>query len=501
MADAAVSGPFARIYPKTFMGRDTSGLIPWHLAQDAVISGVDIGSTSPDSGDYCVKGDVTAMKLSIPAKLWLNAAKALSNEVYGEGLRAIMLHFMQSDDEDVQFAEREVVLAFLCCVKASQSGMGSPPASSLAPYVAALPDAVDLPSIWPEGSAKLRCLKGTELARAVAAKRHSIVAEHALFAPVVTATFAKLLPDTSGWFTVDLWKWADAVYWSRVFSLEEMLRGMGVDAVDAVMGAMFQAPPALCDRCMVPLIDFLNHSNEPNVQWTLALSGDDDGNMSAAIELIAADGGTVPATVSASSGAGSSSAELCISYGDKPNAEFLFHYGFVCYGPSADSCGLPLPIPDMSDASAELTEAKLSVMFALNYSKPVFRVCAPDSDCPPSADLTGKLCAVLGSYTELIVLRVMLAEDTATVETLANVMLGAASAGLESALAPVSAANEAAVLHFILSSIRTALGEMATPAELSELPDDVSSQHVKLFVEVQRAVLSAALEFLAPPGK
>jgi hypothetical protein len=98
--------------------------------------------------------------------------------------------------------------------------------------------------------------------------------------------------------------WADAIYWSRVLELPSS------------SGGSYHA--------LVPLIDMCNHSIQPNARWQVTEQGN--------VQLI------TNAT---------SATELCISYGDKPNAELLFSHGFAL----ADN-PIPEPYPMLVPLSA-----------------------------------------------------------------------------------------------------------------------------------------------------
>ncbi|KAJ3171846.1 hypothetical protein HDU87_008234 [Geranomyces variabilis] len=185
-----------------------------------------------------------------------------------------------------------------------------------APYIRILPDIgeIDTPVLWTDNAA-LAGLEGTELAAGVKAKRSALLREFEKLRPHLN------LLDAGGGdiFTPERFAWADAVFWSRVLGLGQALREFGGQ------------PNASSDYHLIPLVDFCNHSPDANIRWHIS------EDQSHVVELRSTPTkGDAPLEVPADS-------ELFISYGDRPNAEFLFIHGFVLPDNPANVLKLSVP--------------------------------------------------------------------------------------------------------------------------------------------------------------
>ncbi|KAJ3173146.1 hypothetical protein HDU88_004607 [Geranomyces variabilis] len=209
--------------------------------------------------------------------------------------------------------ERTTLLIFLLWGYASISrGEEGPTASGdakqrldatfWAPYIRILPEIgeIDTPVLWTDKAA-LAGLEGTELAAGVNAKRSALLREFEKLRPHLN------LLDTGGGdiFTPERFAWADAVFWSRVLGLGQALREFGGQ------------PDTSSDYHLIPLVDFCNHSPNANIRWHIS---DDPSHVVELRSTPTID--DAPVKVPADT-------ELFISYGDRPNAEFLFIHGFV----------------------------------------------------------------------------------------------------------------------------------------------------------------------------
>lgn len=448
--------------------RDVTGLSGFVKARGAVIDGVSIKKLSEDDSDYGLTAESAdaACSLRIPSSAWLNAAAVLSDESYGPQFRDFMLESLESD---VVVTPRHLIQLFLIVSRT----LGS----AWSPYVASLPSSVDLPATWPPDSPLLTALRGTELEAAVAGKQRMLVAEFESLVPLVTSNLNR-----GDWFTLSQWIWSDGVYWSRVFSMHEALgRGGEAASLSRLFGG---APHALCDETLVPFVDMLNHSAAPTLRWALDVSGSPDGGdsaVSACVVLVKEE--EAPSGTSA----------LTISYGDKCNAEMLFHYGFVCNSVDEDSVGLPFPPFDDSDELAPLKEALLS---SLPVDKPVFRVCVPK---PGSARST--LDSILPMPTDVDILRVCACSSGPALTALLLRMPPPDDDGTQTPfrIGFLDEETDVTVGTWIADAARDRLRQFPTPEELlglKALTQPVAA-HVKRFVETQRDILVSVSSFFA----
>lgn len=436
-------------------------LTPWLLEHRAVIENVHIDSTG-GGASYGLRSGTAPLRVFIPHQLVLTASQALKDPSVGKQLTDLMLAMLEFD---LELSERQIILLFLIV------GRRSPTATFWSPYLIALPDDVKCPSSWELDSPEMSLLAGTELEVAVNAKRRSLAQEFSVFVEVFSMLPDALGPETLEWFTYDTWLWADSVYWSRVFSLREALLGLG--EADDVLPAVFRAPASLCDMALVPLVDFLNHSDtDPTCHWTIRLPETADGSL--LVEL-----------VDDRAASADCETELSISYGDKPNAELLFHYGFCSRSIRDDSVGLPLPSISGDEV---VSDKKQAVLTALGMTQPVFRLRMPAPDAPPCA------ASVLKVELDNDALRVLMCDSEEQLDEL----LATASSRADGVfrVGVVSELVEARVSAVIVQAAQNMLDSMCSPAELEACENTPRVSIVKTFVNMQRSILEACLAVL-----
>ncbi|KAI7855017.1 hypothetical protein BDC45DRAFT_507534 [Circinella umbellata] len=175
-------------------------------------------------------------------------------------------------------------------------------------------------------------LDGTNLSRSIYAKRSVLMRE------------LTMIKDTVEWMTLDMWIWADIVFWSRVVSIGSSDDDGGNDSKNG-------------DLALIPFFDFANHSLQPNIRWCPANDGGID---------------FVPNSSSASL-AGN---ELLISYGDKSNQELLFLHGFTLKD-NPEPSRITMALTGFLDMSMMESQVKLS--WITQSSKPVLTLMVPSS--------------------------------------------------------------------------------------------------------------------------
>ena len=171
-------------------------------------------------------------------------------------------------------------------------------------------------------------LDGTNLSRSIHAKRSALVRE------------LEMVKDTIEWMTLDMWIWADIIFWSRVVSI-------GSSDDDSNNG----------DLALIPFFDFANHSLQPNIRWCPA------------------DGGGINFVANSSSGSLAGN-ELLISYGDKSNQELLFLHGFTLED-NPEPSRITMALTSFLDMSMMDNQVKLSWITQL--AKPVLTLLVPSA--------------------------------------------------------------------------------------------------------------------------
>ncbi|RKP06443.1 hypothetical protein THASP1DRAFT_31745 [Thamnocephalis sphaerospora] len=122
--------------------------------------------------------------------------------------------------------------------------------------------------------------------------------------------------------TLDEMRWADAIYWSRVLEVPFFSDASNSDDSNGSYTLR---------RALLPLIDMCNHAGEnTNARWQVMNDG--------AVKLCVY-GRQLSATKT------TSPVQLLYSYGDKPNAELLFNYGFALEDNAVDeTCPIVAPL-------------------------------------------------------------------------------------------------------------------------------------------------------------
>ncbi|KAG0364822.1 hypothetical protein BGX24_004438 [Mortierella sp. AD032] len=166
-------------------------------------------------------------------------------------------------------------------------------------YIATLPDVSTPVTLGPE--LVRGYLAGTLLLDSVCAKRSKLDAEFEHLSGNLGA-----FEDWPVRPTLENFIWADATFWSRVLSFKtqwtEDDTSSNHDDSD--------------DMHMVPYLDFANHAANPNIRWEV----DSDGLRVWGQESLLQDSSDDPVE-----------REVFLSYGNKPNTELLFLYGFTMH--------------------------------------------------------------------------------------------------------------------------------------------------------------------------
>ncbi|KAI8816501.1 uncharacterized protein EV422DRAFT_571681 [Fimicolochytrium jonesii] len=250
------------------------------------------------------------------------------------------------------------------------------------PYIRILPDLDDLdtPIFWPESSPALALLQGTPLATAVAAKKNKLNREFGELKPHL-----QHLQPPGVTITEQRFLWADAVFWSRVLSLGSALQ------IQPDVNENAASPD---DYHLIPLIDLCNHSPDASIRWNISSSP--SSSPSPVIDLRAVNDTTLPENT-----------ELFISYGAKPNTEFLFLHGFVI--PSNPHNALvvsPVPfiestylqtedddLPDVDQTAIKnAIQEKMELLARLGVPPMIYL-------SPPTGDVTDETLSEIGPHT------------------------------------------------------------------------------------------------------
>ncbi|KAJ1664535.1 hypothetical protein EV178_004048 [Coemansia sp. RSA 1646] len=152
-------------------------------------------------------------------------------------------------------------------------------------------------------AASREALSATPLRMAADAKLRQLHTQYDAFSSVLYEW--KTVHSVSGPVDYEAYKWANFIVLSRAVSLQST---GDKDCLSVHAGS---------DRALVPLLDMLNHSSEPLAHWSVGVDG--------AVSVFA-NGSPDHQCLGASVGP---SIELCFSYGDKSNTEWLYEYGFV----------------------------------------------------------------------------------------------------------------------------------------------------------------------------
>ncbi|KAJ2848561.1 hypothetical protein GGI22_005708 [Coemansia erecta] len=155
--------------------------------------------------------------------------------------------------------------------------------------------------------AALEALTGTPLRVAADAKQRQLRAQFEAFSGVLDGW--KAAKGTPGPVDYEAYKWATFIVLSRSISLHS--------CHEFAEDKNWLVAHSGCDRALVPLLDMLNHSSDPLAHWTVGADG--------AVSVFA----NAPPDSENPAMKEPPAVELCFSYGEKPNTEWLYEYGFV----------------------------------------------------------------------------------------------------------------------------------------------------------------------------
>lgn len=165
-------------------------------------------------------------------------------------------------------------------------------------YSQSLPAAIECPLIWDPESVEYMSLEGTGLDTAIQAKKSALKKEYQIYIEamnILGAGFEDFI-------------WAEHMVMSRSMEHDGLF--------------------------IAPIIDFCNHSLQPNAWWSVNEAG---------IDLNPIEGVNIP-----------SGGEILISYGDKPNQELLFLHGFCLPLNTFDQVSFHPPIFELSHRDENL---------------------------------------------------------------------------------------------------------------------------------------------------
>ncbi|KAI9251884.1 hypothetical protein BDA99DRAFT_444161 [Phascolomyces articulosus] len=178
-------------------------------------------------------------------------------------------------------------------------------------------------------------LDGTNLNRAANAKLSALTQEWTMMKELVK------------WMTLEMWIWADIIFWSRVVSVGSSSSDMDDGDNDKNKG----------DLTLIPFFDFANHSSCPSIRWCPAKK----------------EGGGIDFVANPTYEKSLAGNELFISYGDKSNQELLFLHGFTLEN-NTKSSRITEPLTGFMNMSLEENQFKLS--WITQFSAPVLTLMA-----------------------------------------------------------------------------------------------------------------------------
>ncbi|KAJ2340919.1 hypothetical protein GGF43_006294, partial [Coemansia sp. RSA 2618] len=157
------------------------------------------------------------------------------------------------------------------------------------------------------GERDMHALDHTPLGLAVKAKLKQLQRQYDCFA----STLERWKQDVgaNGSVSFEMYKWAHAIVLSRTISLRSFAESGG--------SSNSPSPHGDCDEALLPFLDMFNHSSQPSAFWTISSDG--------SVRVCADMRPSGPHMCEA----GQNLAELHFSYGDKPNTEWLYDYGFM----------------------------------------------------------------------------------------------------------------------------------------------------------------------------
>ncbi|KAF9355575.1 hypothetical protein BGX26_006386 [Mortierella sp. AD094] len=218
-------------------------------------------------------------------------------------------------------SERLALVLFLLFQRliSDKDAIPSSPESVFKPYVTALPEVCTPVTLDPDMTRGY--LAGTLLLDSVCAKRSKLESEFELLSGNLNVFESWPIHPSLNNFI-----WADATFWSRVLSFQTQW-GEGQDK-DAD------------DLHMVPFLDFANHAAQPNIRWQV----DQDG-----LRVWATESLLDRVSESEQHHHMVQDHEVYLSYGNKPNMELLFLYGFTLQDNPTQFLTLAIPM-DEDDA-------------------------------------------------------------------------------------------------------------------------------------------------------
>ncbi|KAF9211179.1 hypothetical protein BGZ59_008428 [Podila verticillata] len=274
----------------------TTSLVP--KTSEGMGVGLFVDMAADQSNQETASGDL----LFVPHSLILSRSNILSQPCPD-------LAFTIGAIGEHAITERLALLLFLLYERLILKIEGSTP-SKVTPYIAVLPEISTPVTLDPE--LVQGYLAGTILLDSVCAKRKKLEAEYAQ------------LSGNRGAFehwpvkpTVTDFIWADATVWSRVLSFQSQVKQ---NENELELGD---------DLHMVPYLDFANHANQSNIRWQV----DEQGLRVWGNEHL-----TLPEDAK--------EPEVFLSYGEKPNAELLFLYGFTLKDNPTKFLTFPLPMDE-----------------------------------------------------------------------------------------------------------------------------------------------------------
>ncbi|KAF9123937.1 hypothetical protein BGW39_008583 [Mortierella sp. 14UC] len=189
-----------------------------------------------------------------------------------------------------------------------------PTGALFAEYIATLPDVSTPVTLDPE--LVRGYLAGTLLLDSVCAKRSKLEAEFEYLSGNLGA-----FEDWPVRPTLKDFIWADATFWSRVLSFKTQWAENGASGDSDTLN----------DMHMVPYLDFANHAANPNIRWEV----DSDGLRVWGQESLLQDFQNDAVE-----------REVFLSYGNKPNTELLFLYGFILQDNPTQFLTLAMPMDE-----------------------------------------------------------------------------------------------------------------------------------------------------------
>jgi hypothetical protein len=220
----------------------------------------------------------------------------------------------------------------------------------------------------------MELLEGTSLYNSIQARRESAVNE--------LEQLKALVPSAND-ISLDDWQWADTVFWTRVVSIKSQKQA----------NEHTNGDEQNIDYALVPLLDFANHSNSPNLRWEM----DAEGNFLLLGYVEPTEEGST-LTVSQST-SGKKGEELFFSYGKKSNQELFFLHGF-CIVPNDTTPKFTLSAIPLGMMDEETIEFKMKWLRQLGASHTMTLEAKPQGENHPllKAGMTAHSVALLTLY-------------------------------------------------------------------------------------------------------